>query len=338
MDNLTPTARTTLDALRDGPGNVHELRERTGRSRSATDKALAELARANLIVKANDGGDPADGAPNRWQLTDATPVTDEAAEPGEVSTDDAPPEQAGQADGTAAGIGDVAPPAESDEAPSEAKPTTTAELETPEPAPQANDETNAAAAAASNQQAGTEQKDDGEGEQPAEQEQPKLCRGCQAQMPKICPCCWQKTPAYCGTCRKDMPQVRRGEPGEPQILSNGLPKLRPGELEQLVLKIMRNNPLPHHVGVTGWTGGRVAIYLPGRSNGAINNALDKLVKTGEAELIGDRPMRYQLKPTEQSDTEEPTDSDDTTTVAAAGASDTEQADTTDTAPENTTTD
>src|SRR6266536_3586314 len=104
-----------------------------------------------------------------------------------------------------------------------------------------------------------------------------------------------ENPSYCGKCRRTMPQVRRGEPGEPVVLSNGLPKLRPGELEELVAKVLREQPVPHHVGVTGWTGGRVAIFLPGRSTGAINNALEKLTKTGVAELIGDQPMRYQLK-------------------------------------------
>ena len=37
-----------------------------------------------------------------------------------------------------------------------------------------------------------------------------------------------------------MPQVRRGEPGEPVILSNGLPKLRPGELEKLGFAVERH--------------------------------------------------------------------------------------------------
>jgi len=98
-----------------------------------------------------------------------------------------------------------------------------------------------------------------------------------------------------------MPQVRRGEPGEPVILSNGLPKLRPGELEAMVENVIREHPLPAFAGVVGWTGGRLAIHLPGRSSGAITNALRKLTRTGVAELIGDDPERYQLKPTEQPD-------------------------------------
>jgi hypothetical protein len=110
-------------------------------------------------------------------------------------------------------------------------------------------------------------------------------------------------PAYCGKCRRTIPQVRRGEPGEPVILSNGLPKLRPGELEAMVEKVMRDNPLPTFAAVSGWTGGRVAVHMPGRSTGAINNALEMLERTGVAELIGDKPMGYQLKPTDQPDGE-----------------------------------
>ncbi len=277
MDNLTPTARLTLDAIRDGgPGNVHELRERTGRSRSATDKALAELAKANLIVKVDDGGDPADGAPTRWQLAD--PATDADAGPtDEIATVDTPAQPAADQP--------PGPDEDADEA-AQAEPTDPA----PAPARAAVGEAEpGAAAAAGEEQPGTD------GDQAAEPEPPKLCRGCQAQMPKICQDCWQKTPAYCGKCRRTMPQVRRGEPGEPVILSNGLPKLRPGELEELVAKVLREHPVPHHVGVTGWTQGRVAVFLPGRSTGAIRNALQKLTKTGVAELIGDNPERYQLK-------------------------------------------
>jgi hypothetical protein len=143
-----------------------------------------------------------------------------------------------------------------------------------------------------------EAKQDGDGKQ-AEAEPPKLCRGCQAQMPKICQDCWQKTPAYCGKCRRTMPQVRRGEPGEPVILSNGLPKLRPGELEAMVEKVMREHPLPAFQGIVGWTGGRVAIHLPGRSPGAITNAMRKFAKAGTAELIGDDPERYKLTDAQQ---------------------------------------
>jgi hypothetical protein len=62
--------------------------------------------------------------------------------------------------------------------------------------------------------------------------------------------------------------------------------------------VLRQQPLPNHVGITGWTAQRVAIYLPGRSTGAIGNALNKLTKTGQVELIGEQPMRYQLVATD----------------------------------------
>ncbi len=311
MDSLTPTARLTLDAISDGgPGNVHELRERTGRSRSATDKAIAELAKADLIVKVDDDGDPADGAPTRWQLAD--PATDGEAAPTDKATDDSSADSAADQPATTdetANANEAAPAESADRAAPDSPPPADAETST---APTPGDPTPGDAKPG-------DAKPGADGEQPSESEPPKLCRGCQAQMPKICQGCWQKTPAYCGTCRRTMPQVRRGEPGEPVILSNGLPKLRPGELEELVEKVLRENPVPHHVGVTGWTGGRVAVFLPGRSSGAINNALEKLTKTGVAELIGDRPMRYRLKDTGQSDADPKAD-----TTTDAGPEDTTQ--------------
>lgn len=331
MDNLTPTAQATLAALRDGPGNVHELRERTGRSRSATDKAIGELAKANLIVKV-DGGDVADGAPTRWQLADPTPADGESSKVDDDSGDQVtamPDKQAdGQPDAEQATTDEVSDPATPDEADGEpdSAPHESEATAGVDPGQNAADDAEPSDEAdggevdrgeASRGEAGAEQHQAGDSEQATVADEPKICRGCQAQLPKICPHCWQKTPAYCGDCRKKMPQVRRGEPGEPQILSNGLPKLRPGELEQLVLKVMQDHPLPHHVGITGWTSNRVVIYLPGRSTGAIGNALDKLTQTGQAELIGDKPMRYQLKPTEQPDAKE-TKAESTDQAGVAG--------------------
>ena len=211
MTPLTPAGQATLDALREGPGNVHEVCERTGRSRSATDRTQADLATAGLIIR-NDLGEPADGAPIRWRIADQPPA-------------DTADEVATMAD------------------------------------------------------------------QPLAVEQPpKRCRGCQTLMPATCPACWQKTPSYCGACRRDRPDT------EPQILANGLPRLRPGELPQLVGQVMRDNPLPEHLGVVGWTASRVAVYLPGRSTGAVGNALDKLTRAGTAQLIGEHPTRYRLTP------------------------------------------
>lgn len=313
MDKLTPTARMTLDALRAGPGNVHELSARTGRSRSATDKALGELTKANLIEKVDNDRDPADGAPTRWQLTGPRPADEPASkadtgdgnppQQSKVDESDADQPTAAPADATGpatqAGLQDPAAAAEP------ITPHITHDTTTPNDAadgpPPPQDNVPQAHNSGTADQPGTAEGDlDADG-QVTEAEEPKLCRGCQAQMPKVCPGCWQKTPAYCGQCRKHLPQVRRGEPGEPMLLANGLPKLRHGELEAMVEKVLRDNPLPHHVGVTGWTSGRVAVFLPGRSTGAISNALRKLTKTGVAQLIGEHPERYQLVASAASD-------------------------------------
>lgn len=304
MDKLTPSAQRTLDALKAGPGNVHELSERTGRSRSTTDKAINDLAKAGLIVKVDDGGDPADGAPTRWQLADPAPADGEATQPESPDADDATVPDADTADTTEA---EAATPDEAtDSAPSGGSPDPADDPQPVTDAPAAADETNAGLTV--EPPPDSEATPDGEAKQDvdekqAEAEPPKLCRGCQAQMPKICEDCWQKTPAYCGKCRRTMPQVRRGEPGEPVILSNGLPKLRPGELEAMVEKVMREHPLPAFQGIVGWTGGRVAIHLPGRSPGAITNAMRKFANAGKAELIGDDPERYKLTDAEQPDSD-----------------------------------
>jgi len=299
MDKLTPSAQRTLDALQAGPGNVHELSERTGRSRSTTDKAINDLAKANLIVKVDDGGDPADGAPTRWQLADPAPADDEATQPGATDDADVP-----DADTTGTSDAGAATPDEAtDSVPSGGSPDPADDAQLVTDAPAADD-SGTDARPAVEPQPDSEATPDGQAKQDgdekqAEAEPPKLCRGCQAQMPKICQDCWQKTPAYCGKCRRTMPQVRRGEPGEPVILSNGLPKLRPGELEAMVEKVMREHPLPAFAGIVGWTGGRVAIHLPGRSPGAITNAMRKFANAGKAELIGDDPERYKLTDAEQ---------------------------------------
>jgi DNA-binding MarR family transcriptional regulator len=291
MDNLSPAARDTLLALPDGPCNVHEVAERTGRSRSGTDKALRELAKQNLIAKV-EGGDPADGAPARWQLTPAGHDTAQtiAAASVEQGTGD---EQAGATAEPATDPADVDPadatqPVEPDaRTGDQPQPDQAADEDHADQAGAVEGETDAADATSPEGGAGGDV--GGEDTDP-----PKLCRGCGTQQPKICPHCWQKTPGYCGTCRQQMPQAHRGEPGEPSILPSGLPRLRPGELEKLVLGVIQQQPLPLHVGIKGWTAQRVAIYLPGRSTGAIGNALTKLTRTGQLELIGENPMRFQL--------------------------------------------
>jgi hypothetical protein len=46
------------------------------------------------LVKVDDGGDPADGTPARWQVTDPAPVDSDVALPGQTADDDGSPEQA----------------------------------------------------------------------------------------------------------------------------------------------------------------------------------------------------------------------------------------------------
>jgi DNA-binding MarR family transcriptional regulator len=122
----------------------------------------------------------------------------------------------------------------------------------------------------------------------------KRCRGCGAEIPEICPACWQKTTLYCGACRQSMPSTKRGQAREPRMLSNGLLMLTPGELIRMVEDVMRANPLPDYLGVIGWTASRIAVFLPGRSTGAIQGALKSLHAKGTVQLINTHPMAYQL--------------------------------------------
>lgn len=246
MENIPPVGRETLAALLSrGPGNVHEIREITGRSESATNRALRQLAETGVIVKTDPDADPADGAPTRWNVNPDIPEeglaklihSDDAAPNAEASATDAPPP--------------------GHEIPSEDPPHEASESE------------------------------------PIEDERAKICGNCGAAMPNVCETCWQKTPKYCGDCRRTMPQRRRGEVAEPRILENGLPKLRPGELEVLVLEVMRTQREPQH-GIPGWTDKRVGIFLPGRSTGAIANALNKFASSGRCQVINDQPLRFRL--------------------------------------------
>ncbi|MEH1129418.1 helix-turn-helix domain-containing protein [Micromonospora sp. CPCC 206061] len=66
MDNLSTGAQQVLDALAEiGQGTVAEIREKTGKAKSTTDKAIRELTDAGLIVET----DPGDGNPARWSIT-----------------------------------------------------------------------------------------------------------------------------------------------------------------------------------------------------------------------------------------------------------------------------
>jgi hypothetical protein len=277
-DNLTPTAQAILDHLHDQPPTTAaDLRERTGRSRSAIDKALAELAKTGLAVKTTP--DTGEG-PTLWTLTGTEP-TDHPAEAAEPSD---PPGPAPEVGDDEPGQDDPPIPDGTDSADRQTGPehdaTATGDGVPPDPAT---------------------------GAQADPVDEVKVCRSCGEQMPKTCPACGSKTTAYCGACRKTHPATRRRAPGEPQILANGLPKLLPGQLERLVADVIATQPLPDHLGITGWTPGRVAIFLPGRSTGAIGNALDKLAATGQAQLLGDNPKRYQPTPTDDQAADQPGD-------------------------------
>jgi hypothetical protein len=309
--NLTPSAQAILEALRAGPASADELREQVHRSKSTTDKALNELAKAGLISQArpDDESDPL-----RWALTEVTTVADV---PGTTT-----PDESAQEGATGIDTG----PASTDTEPSDEpvlenlvgdehaeggaelnhSEATRAETSAPEVEPvhalntQPHDRpdetppTTNAEDAAEEPAAGTTNE--------AQAEEVKICRGCQEQMPVLCPCCWQKTTSYCGTCRKS---GRQGAPGQRQTLFNGLPKLTNGELHRLILDVMQAQPLPEHHGITGWTGGRVAVFLPGRSTGAISKALESLTRAEKIQRIGDNPKRYQLSPSPDPESHEP---------------------------------
>jgi hypothetical protein len=113
MDNLSTSAQQVLDALTEiGQGTTTEIREKTGKSSRVTDKAVKELADANLIVET----DPGDGNPARWTLTTGTGTgptgQDEAADTrhdtGEIPADGVADEQPTADDTTAdTGSGDI---------------------------------------------------------------------------------------------------------------------------------------------------------------------------------------------------------------------------------------
>ncbi|MFZ1987094.1 MAG: MarR family transcriptional regulator [Desulfatitalea sp.] len=285
-NNLTPTAQAILDSLREHPATTTDLRDQTGRSRSTIDKALTDLTKAGLVTKT----DPGDDGPACWVLnqpdaaadSDSSPASHEPEHPG----NDTHPSDHHADDQQDAAAG----PDTASEEPGPAQPAPKGQDTSGETKEDTDDAVTGPPTDA--------QPRDGEPgqEAPSSEEEVKVCRGCGEQMPKTCPSCGSKTTAYCGTCRKTHPATRRGTPGEPQILANGLPKLLPGQLERLVADVIRSQPLPDHLGITGWTSGRVAIFLPGRSTGAIGNALDKLATTGQAQLLGDNPKRYQPTP------------------------------------------
>lgn len=66
MHDMSTGAQQVHDALTEiGQGTVAEIREKTGKSARVTDKAIRELADADLITET----DPGDGIPASWSLT-----------------------------------------------------------------------------------------------------------------------------------------------------------------------------------------------------------------------------------------------------------------------------
>lgn len=63
-------------------------------------------------------------------------------------------------------------------------------------------------------------------------------------------------------------------------------RLRPGQLRQMVQAVLEGDPEEE------FTSSQIGHLIPGRSVGAIQNALKSLVKTGEAELTCQAPRRY----------------------------------------------
>lgn len=111
MDNLTPIAHTTLGAMTElGQGTAQQVRDKTGRSKTATDKAIGDLAKAGLIVAVDPDPDAPANAPTTWQPANTTaadtdepdiPVIDEAEPPPDddpSDASDAPRSQAGHVD------------------------------------------------------------------------------------------------------------------------------------------------------------------------------------------------------------------------------------------------
>lgn len=60
----------------------------------------------------------------------------------------------------------------------------------------------------------------------------------------------------------------------------------------MILDVLAAHSVPEFGGVLGWTSGRIAVHLPGRSVGAINRVLDKLASAGGLTQLGTDPKRY----------------------------------------------
>jgi hypothetical protein len=310
---LSPTAQAILKALTRGPATSTDLRKAIGRNKATIDKALSDLVTNDLIVALTEGDD--DSQP-QYSLPTNVPTTPDA----DNATDPAPSADADPASDT-----HLAPDGATDsnrqnahngadtlEAGDRVEATMTetrspgTEDLKPQPhvdAPQEADTTGPEGAPAGEASTATDSSPTARLTADAQEaatgteghtQDVKRCKGCQTTMPLICPCCARKTLAYCSACQTTRSATPRRGPGEREILANGLPKLRTGELAQMVHKVMTEHPVPDYKGITGWTSSRIAVFLPGRSTGAIGESLEKLANTRQAELLGESPRRYVL--------------------------------------------
>ena len=83
MDNLTPIAQAALTALTElGQGTEQQVRDKTRRSKTTTDKALADLAKAGLIVAVDPDPDAPANTPPLWRPTSTRRGTRRRGRPG----------------------------------------------------------------------------------------------------------------------------------------------------------------------------------------------------------------------------------------------------------------
>ena len=266
MATITRPMQAVLDALQAGPATVDELKDRTSTSRTATiDKALAGLNAAQLVSENTD-----DSGITRWTRVDPDQDLnpDDHDAQADVDSDEGPD------------VGTSERP-EGDPVPSEDD---TAEPEA-DPHPQAGE--------SDDQDEDKDEDEDKDVDEDVDGDDAKRCRMCQTVMPEVCAHCGQKTKALCGKCLLKVPVAR---PSEPEIMDNGLPRLRPGEMKTMVLDIMRTKPLPAFNGIVGWNSARLAVHLPGRSEPNIRRVLDQLIEEKAIDYLSQTPNLYWIVP------------------------------------------
>jgi hypothetical protein len=107
---------------------------------------------------------------------------------------------------------------------------------------------------------------------------------------QVCPAsnCALRPRPTAGPARTSRQSAPAGSPraAEPKANSDGQPRMRPGELTQIVIGFLRSHP------EGTFTPTEIAREI-NRSSGAIGNALGNLVRSGEARQVTDKPRTYQ---------------------------------------------